>query len=228
MVNVVFECKELILLGDCNIDLQKSNSQRTHNLDTYNLHQLIKLPTRATQNSATFIDHIYVSETRHAIETCVPISNISDHYPVCVTWSRKGVKIPKIGYKVIRYCCFTSFNEQLFLPDLLSSPLSTVYNKTDPEDALNFWIDSFVSIYNKHAPYKRMSEVFSKTKMVFERIARGNLLKRLQWQVCHAKKKKKKKKKKKGKADLTTLLHIRVASLAYEISCLVLFSNYKQ
>ena len=37
----------------------------------------------------------------------------------------------------------------------MSSPLSTVYNKTDPEDALNFWIDSFVSIYNKHAPYKR-------------------------------------------------------------------------
>ena len=36
---------------------------------------------------------------------------------------------------------------------------------------------------------------------------------KLQWQVCHAKKKKrkekKKKKEKKGKADLTTVLHIR-------------------
>ena len=155
MDNVVFESKELILLGDFNIDLQKPNSQWTYNLDTYNLHQLIKLPTRVTQNSATLIDHIYVSETRHAIETCVPISNISDHYPVCVTWSKKGVKIPKIGHKTIRYRCFTSFNEQLFLQDLLSSPLSSVYDKTDPEDALNFWIDSFVSIYNKHAPYKR-------------------------------------------------------------------------
>ena len=113
------------------------------------------MPTRVTQNSATLIDHIYVSETRHAIEACVPISNISDHYPACVTWSKKGVKIPKIGHKTIRYRCFTSFNEQLFLQDLLSSPLSTVYNKTDPEDALNFWIDSFISVYNKHAPYKR-------------------------------------------------------------------------
>ena len=73
---------------------------------------------------------------------------------MCVTWSKKGVKIPKIGHKT-RYRCFTSFNEHLFLQDLLSSPLSTVYNKTEPEDALNFWIDSFVSIYNKHAPYKR-------------------------------------------------------------------------
>ena len=63
---------------------------------------------------------------------------------------KRGVKIPKIGHKIIRYRCFTSFTEQLFLQDLLSSPLSTVYNKTDPEDALNFWIDSFVSIYSKH------------------------------------------------------------------------------
>ena len=114
MDNVVFESKEIILLGDFNIDLQKSNSQRTNNLDTYNLHQLIKLPTRVTQNSATLIDHIYVSETRHAIETCVPISNINDHYPVCVTWSKNGATIPKTGHKTIRYRCFTSFNEQLF------------------------------------------------------------------------------------------------------------------
>ena len=29
-----------------------------------------------------------------------------------------------------------------------------VYNKTDPDDALDFWIDTFVTIYDKHAPYK--------------------------------------------------------------------------
>ena len=37
----------------------------------------------------------------------------------------------------------------------------------------------------------------------------GRFIFLLQWQVYHAKKKKKKKKKKKGKADLTTVLHIR-------------------
>ena len=68
---------------------------------------------------------------------------------------QKGRQNPKKWpKKAIRYRCFTSFNEQLFLQDLLSSPLSTVYNKTDPEDALICWIDSFVSICNKHAPYK--------------------------------------------------------------------------
>ena len=98
MDNVVFESKELILLGDFNIDLQKSNSQWTYNLDTYNLHQLIKLPTRVTQNSATLIDHIYVSETRYAIETCVPISNVSDHYPRALNVVKKrALKFRKLA-----------------------------------------------------------------------------------------------------------------------------------
>ena len=154
MDNVAFESKEIILLGDFNIDLQKSNPQWTNNLDTYNLHQLIKSPTRVTHNSSTLIDHIYVSETKNAVETCVSISNVSDHYPVCVTWSKKGDKIPKIGHKVISYRCFSSFSEQSFLLDLSSSPLNMVYKKTDPDDALDFWIDTFVTIYDKHAPYK--------------------------------------------------------------------------
>ena len=109
MDNVTFESKELILPGDFSIDLQKSNPQWTNNLDTYILHQLIKSPTRVTHNSWSLIDHIYVSETRHAAKTCVPISNVSDHYLVCVMWSKKGAKIPKIGHKVIRYRCFSSF-----------------------------------------------------------------------------------------------------------------------
>ena len=67
---------------------------------------------------------------------------------------KKGAKIPKIGHKVIRYRCFSSFSEQSFLLDLSSSPLNMVYNKTDPDDALDFWIDTFVTIYDKHAPYK--------------------------------------------------------------------------
>ena len=46
---------------------------------------------------------------------------------------------------------------------------------------------------------------------------------RLQWQVCHTKK----KKKRQGRPDYC-FTHKRVASFAYEISCLVLFSNHKQ
>ena len=40
-----------------------------------------------------------------------------------------------------------------------------VYNKTDPDDALDFWIDTFVTIYDKHVPYKhKMVKSFLKPK----------------------------------------------------------------
>ena len=110
MDRVTFETKEIILLGDFNMDLKKPNPRWKHSFDSYNLHQIVKSPTRVTQNSETLIDHIYVSESRNIIETCVPASNISDHYPVCLTWNKKGAKIPKIGHKTIKYRCFSNFN----------------------------------------------------------------------------------------------------------------------
>ena len=108
-----------------------------------------------TQNSKTLVDHIYVSENRNVIETCVPNSNISNHYPVCLTWIKKGAKIHKIGHKTIKYRYFPHFNEQLFLNDLSLSPLAIVYNITEPTEALDFWLDTCNTIYDKHAPYKQ-------------------------------------------------------------------------
>ena len=60
---------------------------------------MIKSPTRVTQNSKTLIDHTCISESRNDIEACVPNYNISDHYLVCLTWTKKGAEIPKIGHK---------------------------------------------------------------------------------------------------------------------------------
>ena len=67
---------------------------------------------------------------------------------------KKGIKIPKAGHKEIIYRCFSNFNKELFLFDLLNSNLNYVYQITDPDNALNFWIDTFLYVYNKHAPFK--------------------------------------------------------------------------
>ena len=150
----LLESKEIILLGDFNIDLLKTNNQWTQMINSYNLHQLIQSPTRVTPNSQTIIDHIYVSNKNNVIETCVPVFNSSDHYPVCVTWSKKGIKIPKPGHKTITYRSFSKFDEQLFLLDLNNSKLPSVFNITDPDLAIESWINIFTDIYDKHAPLK--------------------------------------------------------------------------
>ena len=153
---VSLESKEIILLGDFNIDLSKTNNQWTQVINSFNLHQLIKTPTRVTSHSQTIIDHIYVSNQHNATEACVPVYNCSDHYPVCVTWSKKGLKIPKPGHKTITFRCFSKFDEQLFLYELNNSKLPLTFNIMDPDLAVEFWIKSFTEIYNKHAPLKQI------------------------------------------------------------------------
>lgn len=151
---VLLESKETVILGDFNIDLLKPHKPWSDKIDLLYLSQLIQTPTRVTSTSKTLIDHIYVSEKRNILETCVPVFGCSDHYPVCLTWSRKGIKIPKAGHKTITYRSFSKFNEDNFLSDLASSPLSNVYNFNDPEKAIECWHTNFLNVYNKHAPFR--------------------------------------------------------------------------
>ena len=123
-------------------------------INIYHLRQVITRPTRVTANSDSLIDHIYASDVNNVKEQCVPASACSDHCPVCLTWSRKGAKIPTAGHKVTTYRSFANFDENHFILDLIASPLSMVYNLSDPNDAMKFWIKTFNSIYNKHAPFK--------------------------------------------------------------------------
>jgi hypothetical protein len=152
MDSVILESKEYLLLGDFNIDLLKPNKGWQTKYELCNLEQLITIPTRVTATSETLIDHVYVSNKNNIVEVCVPVYGCSDHYPVCVTWNKKGVKIPKPGHKTISYRSFKQFNETLFISDLINSKISNVVNYTDPEEAVTFWHKEFISVYDKHAP----------------------------------------------------------------------------
>ena len=45
------------------------------------------------------IDHnIYSVNASHILETCVPVIGVSDRYAICCTWSKRVVKIPKVGH----------------------------------------------------------------------------------------------------------------------------------
>jgi len=77
----------------------------------------------------------------------------SEHLPICITGFKKGLKVPKAVHKEIQYRCFTHFDKDAFLHDLVHSQLSQVYQYTDPNEALEFWDKTFSSVYNKHAPF---------------------------------------------------------------------------
>jgi len=65
---------------------------------------------------------------------------------------KKAKRIPKAAHKEIQYRCFTHFDKDGFLLDLIHSQPSQVYQYTDPGEALEFWYKTFSSVYNKHAP----------------------------------------------------------------------------
>ena len=154
MDSVWLESKEIILMGNFNIDLSKANKSWTETFSLFNLSQIIDSPTRVTPSSRTLIDHIYSSTPSHIQEVCVPVFGVSDLYPVCCTWSKKGVKIPKLGYTLLTYRSFAKFDKDKYIGDLRNAPFSDVYNHTDPADALNTWYSICNKILDKHAPQK--------------------------------------------------------------------------
>ena len=152
---VWLESKEIILMGDFNIDLSKTNKPWTDVFSLFNLSQTVSSPTRVTPSSKTLIDHIYSTDIAHILETCVPVIGVSDHYPICCTWSKKGVKIPKVGHSHLTYRSFARFDESEFLNDLNNAAFDKVYNHTDPDEALATWYSVFLKVLDKHAPRKR-------------------------------------------------------------------------
>ena len=79
--------KEILLLGDFNINLLNVNHSNWQNITrSYNLSQCITLPTRITHSSRTLS---YSSKPSSLIEMCIPCIGVSDHYTTCVTWSKK-------------------------------------------------------------------------------------------------------------------------------------------
>ena len=79
------ECKEILVLGDININYLSDCSitrQMRSMCDEASLTQMITVPTRVTQTSKTLIDHILTSDHGGFIETGCLNVGVSDHHMV--------------------------------------------------------------------------------------------------------------------------------------------------
>ena len=152
------EAKEIIVLGDFNINVlnESSSSNSWHQVThSFNLTQFVKKPTRITTKSETLIDHAYSNTPENIIEVSVPVLGVSDHYPVCIT--RKLSKTFDTGpvHKIINYRNTKTFDEEQFLNDLNNQPWSVIDIFDDANDALDYFFDIFNSVLSTHAPQKQ-------------------------------------------------------------------------
>ena len=154
----ILEAKEIIVMGDFNVNVMNDSSSTRNWLLTTgssNLTQLVTKPTRVTPTSETLIDHAYTNTPDNIIEVTVPVLGVSDHYPVCIT--RKLSKTFDIGpvHKFINYRCTKTFDEDQFLTDLNNQPWSVIDIFDDSNDALDYFSEIFNAVLSTHAPQKQ-------------------------------------------------------------------------
>ena len=154
-IHTVIPHADILVLGDFNIDLLKPHSSWDSTITLLGLTQLVKLPTRITQTSATLIDHIYTNNPDVITEVSVPDLSISDHCPISCS---RSIKLPKCDPKTHSYISFQSFkhfSKAAFFNVLHWAPFTEVLNCTDPDKALATWYDVYLSVVNRYIPLKR-------------------------------------------------------------------------
>ena len=83
----IFKNKKIIVSGDINIDLLKSDShQKTkqflNEVLSFGLLPLITTPTRITENTSTLIDNIFFNFSHHEYYSRIIYDDVSDHLPI--------------------------------------------------------------------------------------------------------------------------------------------------
>ena len=148
---------EIILMGDLNCNLLASNPNSNTRIlnyiaELFQLHQLLKEPTRITESSRTLIDVIYTNNIKHIVDSGIIHLGISDHSLVYVI---RKISVPtKFKHRYITYRSFRKFNSSSFKEDLSQLPWETLADYSDPNLMWAKWKELFLTVANKHAPIK--------------------------------------------------------------------------
>ncbi|XP_055790900.1 uncharacterized protein LOC129862869 [Salvelinus fontinalis] len=137
---------EFVLLGDLNWDMLNTPAILQSKLDALNLTQIIKEPTRYSSkfvNKGTLID-IILTNLPCKYTSAVFNQDLSDHCFIACVRNGSAVKRP-----------LKHFSEQAFLIDLGRVSWKDIDLILSVEDAWLFFKNAFLTILNKHAPFKK-------------------------------------------------------------------------
>jgi len=146
--------RNVLILGDFNIDLHKTQTAWHSLTSLFGLHQLVNTSTRITDTSSTLIDHIYTNNKSMVSNVKIVPSSFSDHYSLFCSWSFKMPKQVHKGHTTIEYRSFKKFDETKFFFDLSLAPFSSVFNHLVADEALYALLDILYPIIDKHAPLR--------------------------------------------------------------------------
>ena len=155
------EGKECIVVGDFNIDLNKSTCKSksfTELMEGLNFNQMVTKNTRVTNSSSTLIDHVFSNRPSNITFCDVKDYSISDHFPICFTRKISGKGLNDSMHKTINYRSLKHFDESHFLLELSNQPWQLISTLDSPSDSIDIFVEMFTSTLNKFAP-KRVKRV---------------------------------------------------------------------
>ena len=148
--------KNIMLIGDINIDLLKStphSEKLTELCENVGLHQKIKQPTRLEEASATLIDHMWATDDCATGESGV-LAGISDHLITFIEL-KKPPKEEDTNITCRSYKDYNAETAQNLYNDLISkSELRHLIQKRDINGAMEEWIRILRNVCDATAPIK--------------------------------------------------------------------------
>ena len=149
---------EAYIFGDFNFDLLKFEQNINirdlmENSFSNGFLELISLPTRVTQATATLIDHVYTNSNKKNFDSSIILSDISDHFPILTIMNDKK-KCKKSSYAYVR-----NFNDQsldAFKVELQNINWDQLYAENDAQRAYEIFHEIFNAAYDRHFPLKKI------------------------------------------------------------------------
>src|SRR5688572_2166110 len=167
--------KEVILLGDFNIDLLKINDRNDscafHNyLTAHHFLPIITRPTRITSDTSTLIDNIFSNAWSKLSEAFILISDISDHLPLYACFSFETI-LPIINRtkktRIVKEENLTRFKSAL--QDESWDDIKKVCDMGDTNGAYDLFFEKYSLAYNSAFPVtieeKKHRDTFKKPWM---------------------------------------------------------------
>ena len=151
------ENKDIVLLGDFNIDILKIDAQTNSSkllemLMNFKLSPLITLPTRVTSTSATLIDHIYKSVSSDNVVAGTLLSDITDHFInfMIIDQDKPYRELPKKkSYRSYHENNIKTLNEYLENADW-----SNVLENENPNKSYEIFLNIYQEALDKCIPLK--------------------------------------------------------------------------
>ena len=158
------ENKDICVIGDININLMNidtDSSIKTYSnmLTSFNLTNMINLPTRITGTTRTIIDHLYHNDSNKFLNAAIIISDISDHFPLLVAIKRNNVNPSEEPIFCRDYSKIHSqyFNTQAHT--LLHNYINThlFNNNLQVDEKLDILTESLRKLLNEIMPIKKIN-----------------------------------------------------------------------